>query len=121
SAKVVYALSDADPALLNRGGEAPVQLSNANYRTLLLGLKQSSNYRFHIEASRDGSTCVSPDYALPTTGSLAGAPSVTVDVAQPAAREPGFIVTSSGTSVPDSAYIVDADGEIVWFFPGPIN
>jgi hypothetical protein len=121
SAKIVYALNDADPSLLNRGGDAPVQLSNTNYRTLLLGLKQSSNYRFHIEASRDGSTCVSPDYALPTTGSLAGAPSVTVDVAQPAAREPGFIVTSSGTSVPDSAYIVDADGEIVWFFPGPIN
>jgi Arylsulfotransferase (ASST) len=121
SAKIVYALSDADPSLLNQGGEAPVELANANYRTLLLGLKQSKDYTFHIEASRGGATCLSADYALPTTGSLANAPSVTLNVAQPGAREPGFIVTSSGTSVPDSAYIIDADGEMVWFFPGPLN
>lgn len=121
SAKIVYALSDADPSLLNRGGAAPVQLGNANYRTLLLGLKQSSNYTFHIEASRGAFTCVSPDYTLPTTGVLAGAPSVEVSVAQSGAREPGFIVTSSGTSVPDGAYIIDADGAIVWYFPGPLN
>jgi hypothetical protein len=121
SAKIVYALKDAAPALLNRGGEAPVSLDNASYRTLLLGLKQSSDYTFHIEATRGGATCQSPDYALPTTGTLAGAPSVSVDVTQPARREPGFIVTSSGTFVPDSAYIIDADGEMVWFFPGPLN
>lgn len=121
SAKIVYTLLDADPSVLNRGGEAPVPLDAANHRTLLLGLKQSSNYTFHIEATRGGSTCVSPDYALPTTGTLDGAPAVTVQVAQAAARQPGFIVTSSGTSVPDSAFIIDADGEIVWFFAGPLN
>jgi hypothetical protein len=121
SAKIVYALKGADPSLLNQGGEAPVQLGNAGHRTLLLGLKQTRDYTFHIEATRGGATCQSPDYALPTTGSLAGAPPVTLSVAQAAAREPGFIVTSSGTSVPDSAYIIDADGEIVWFFPGPLN
>ena len=121
SAKIVYTLKNAAASLLNLGGEAPVPLGNANYRTLLLGLKQSQNYAFHIEASRDGSTCVSPDYALPTTGSLPNAPNVTVNVAQPEQREPGFIVTSSGTFVPDSAFIIDADGEIVWFFPGPVD
>jgi hypothetical protein len=121
SAKIVYRLTGADPSLLNQGGEAPVQLGNANYRTLLLGLKQSRDYTFHVEATRGGTTCSSPDYALPTTGSFGGAPPVSVDVAQPDARQPGFIVTSSGTSVPDSAYIIDADGEMVWFFPGPLN
>jgi hypothetical protein len=121
SAKIVYTLKNAAASLLNQGGEAPVQLANANYRTLLLGLKQSKDYAFHIEASRGGSTCVSPDYALPTTGSLPNAPKVTVNVAQPGQREPGFIVTSSGTFVPDSAFIIDADGEIVWFFPGPVD
>ncbi len=121
SAKIVYTLNNADPSLLNLGGEAPVSLSTANYRTLLLGLKQSQSYTFHIEAVRGGATCVSPDYALPTTGSLTNAPNVTVNVAQAAQREPGFIVTSSGTFVPDSAFIIDADGEIVWFFPGPLN
>jgi hypothetical protein len=121
SAKIAYTLNDADPSLLNRGGESPVPLGNAGYRTLLLGLKQSRDYTFHIEATRGGSTCVSPDYALPTTGSFTDAPMVTADVARPGAREPGFIVTSSGTSLPDSGYIIDADGDMVWFFPGPLN
>ena len=121
SAKIVYTLKNAAASLLNQGGEAPVSLGNANYRTLLLGLKQSKDYAFHIEASRGGSTCVSPDYALPTTGVLANAPNVTVNPAQPEMREPGFIVTSSGTFVPDSAFIIDADGEIVWYFPGPVD
>jgi len=121
SAKLVYKLQDAPSSLLNQGGEAPVDLSKPNYRTLLLGLKQSKDYTFHIEATRDGTTCVSADYALPTTGSFAGARPVTVEVAQPDKREPGFIVTSSGTSVPDSAFIIDADGEIVWYAPGPLN
>jgi hypothetical protein len=121
SAKLVYKLKDAPSSILNQGGEAPVNLSKANNRTLLLGLKQSSDYTFHIEATRDGATCLSPDYALPTTGSFAAARPVTVAVAQPDKREPGFIVTSSGTSVPDSAFIIDADGEIVWFADGPLN
>ncbi len=48
-------------------------------------------------------------------------PAVTVSVAQPDKRQPGFIVTSSGTCVPDSAFIIDADGEMVWYAAGPIN
>jgi hypothetical protein len=121
SAKIVYQLKDAPSSLLNQGGEAPVDLSKVNYRTLLLGLKQSRDYTFHIEATRDGATCTSPDYALPTTGSFAAARPVTVEVAQPDKREPGFIVTSSGTSVPDSAFIIDADGDTVWYADGPLN
>ena len=121
SAKVVYRLKDAAASVLNRGGEAPVPLGNAGYRTLLLGLKPSRDYTFHVEATRGGATCVSPDYALPTTGPLTGAPAVAVAVAQPDQRAAGFIVTSSGTFVPDAAFIVDADGEVVWVFPGPVS
>jgi hypothetical protein len=121
SAKIVWTLARAPSWLLNRGGEAPVDLTKPNHRTLLLGLKQASDYIFHVEAVRDGRTCVSPDTALPTTGSLAMSPPVSVEVAQPGKREPGFIVTSSGTSTPNSAFIIDADGEIVWRFEGPEN
>ncbi len=121
SAKIVYRLAGGASSLLNQGGEAPVQLGNPGYRTLLLGLKQSRDYTFHIEATRNGQTCASPDYALPTTGALAGAPQVGVQVAQAGKREPGFIVTSSGTFAPDSAFILDADGEVVWSFAGPLN
>jgi hypothetical protein len=121
SAKIVWTLARAASWLLNRGGEAPVELAKPNHRTRLLGLKQASDYTFHIEAVRDGRTCASPDYPLPTTGSLAMSPVVTVDVSQPDKREPGFIVTSSGTSVPNSAFIIDADGEVVWAVGGPEN
>jgi hypothetical protein len=104
---------------LNRGGEAPVDLEKAGYRTLLLGLKQSRDYVFRIEATRDGRTCMSEDHALPSTGILETARYIDVDVQAPDAREPGFIVTSSGTSLPSSAFIIDADGEIVWYAEGP--
>jgi len=80
SAKIVYNLKSAPSSILNQGGEAPVNLSKPNYRTLLLGLKQSSDYTFHVEATRDGKTCASNDYALPTTGSFATSPPVTVPV-----------------------------------------
>jgi hypothetical protein len=121
SAKIVYALEGAASSVLNRGGEAPVPLAKPNYRTLLLGLKQASAYNFHIEAVRDGQTCRSPDYALPTTGSFATPPSISVAVSQAAKREPGFIVTSSGVFFPNSAFIIDADGDVVWYFDAPVS
>jgi hypothetical protein len=121
SAKIVYALKDAASSISNRGGEAPVDLAKVNYRTLLLGLKQSKDYRFHVEARRDGQTCVSQEFVLPTTGSFASSPAVTVNVSQAGARQPGFIVTSAGTSLPNSAFIIDADGDVVWYADGPVN
>ena len=38
NARIVYTLNGAAGTLLNRGGEAPVKIGNAGYRTLLLGL-----------------------------------------------------------------------------------
>jgi hypothetical protein len=121
SAKIVYALEGASSALLNRGGEAPVELHGPSHRTLLLGLKQASRYTFHVEATLGERTCVSETFELPTTGTFEAARTVGVEVLQPEKREPGFIVTSSGTSLPSSAFIIDADGDLVWYFPGPQN
>lgn len=120
-AKVVYRLDRAAGDVLNRGGAAPVDLTQAHYRTLLLGLKQGRDYTFHVEATRGGQTCVSAEYALPTTGTLANQVSIGLDIVQPEKREPGFVVTSSGTAVPSAAFIIDADGEVVWYFDGPQN
>lgn len=121
SAKIVYRLEAAAASVLNRGGEAPVDLGKPNHRTLLLGLKQSRDYRFHIEASRDGQTCRSPDHVLPTTGRFAESQPATVKVVKADRRQPGFIVASSGVNLPSSAFIVDADGDIVWWTPAPQN
>jgi hypothetical protein len=121
SASIVYVLRGAPSSILNRGGEAPVDLTKPSYRTLLLGLKQASDYTFHIEAVRDGQSCSSPDYALPTTGSFATQPSISVTVSRADERQPGFIVTSSGIFLPPSAFIIDADGDVVWYHAAPEN
>lgn len=121
SARIVWELVGAPSSASNRGGEAPVNLDEPSYRTLLLGLKQQRDYTFYIEATRNGRTCVSEVFALPTTGSFDTTRSVGVEVVQPEKREAGFIVTSSGTSLPSAAFIIDADGELVWHFEGPQN
>jgi len=119
SATIVYELSDPAPGVLNLGGEAVVDLTENEVPTLLLGLKQESDYVFHMVAERDGETCISPSYALPTTGTLAGAPTdIEVTVEQADAREPGFILTSGGY-MGSGAYIIDADGDVVWYTLGP--
>jgi len=123
NATIVYELDGGSSAVLNRGGEAPVDLERDSYRTLLLGLKQESNYRFYIEATVGGEACTSPSYSLPPTGTLDLAPTFSVDVVVPEAREPGFIVTATGyttiTGDDSTAFIIDADGDIVWAAPAP--
>lgn len=121
SAKIVFELVGAPPTLLNVGGAAPVNLSKPNYRTLLLGLKQNSDYTFRIEAVRGEQTCVSDVFALPKTGKPEGAPTErTVVVEQAEARTPGFILTPGGYGG-YGAYIIDADGAVVWYVRGPAD
>ena len=120
SATVVYSLNGADPGVLNAGGTAPVDLTKASHRTLLLGLKPSSDYTFHIEATdTNGIVCQSPDYTLPTTGTLPEAPGISRIASNPAAQAKGFIVTSSGLTYGNYAIIIDADGTVVWYAPTP--
>ncbi len=121
TAQVLYSLDHAGAATLNRTGVAPVNLDAEDHRTLLLGLKPTSDYSFQIEAVRDGHTCRSETFVLPTTGRFSVVPTLTRTVTQPEKRSPGFIVTSSGTSLPASAFIIDADGDIVWYAEGPQN
>lgn len=116
--RIVYKLDDAQESETNRGGVAPVRLDSPNFRTLLLGLKQERDYSFHLELDLEGRTCRTDEYQL-HTGRLETDRKVEVTVVQPALREPGFIVTSSGTSLPNSAFIIDADGDLVWYMEAP--
>ena len=121
SAQVVYTLNNAGAAILNRGGTAPVDLAKSNYQTLLLGLKQSSTYTFHVEAtSMDGTVCKSANRTL-TTGTLSGAPGITRTATNPSAQDVGFIITSTGASGSLPAIIIDADGAVVWSIEAPAN
>ena len=132
SAQIVYTLNNAASGILNKGGTAPVDLTKSNYHTLLLGLKPSSDYTFHIEATASsGTTCKSGDYTLPKTGTLSGAPTVTRTAGTGSSpQEPGFIVTCSGIggggfggpgggTSGNGAFIIDADSTVVWYAAGP--
>jgi hypothetical protein len=121
SAQIVYTLNNADAGILNKGGTAPVNLKNTSYRTLLLGLKPSSTYTFHVEAtSSSGTTCKSADSTL-TTGTLSGAPTVTRTATKPQAQANGFIVACGGIHGGNGVggFILDADGTVVWYSAGP--
>jgi hypothetical protein len=95
------------------GLTAPVDLTEPSNRTLLLGMKASRDYHFHVVAHGGGEDCQSPDQVL-TTGPLPnGLPSVTVTDDQPAARAGGYLVSSFVNAGP--AFILDADGDYVWW------
>ena len=125
SAQVVYTLNNAGANVLNKGGTAPVDLTKTNHRTLLLGLKPSSTYTFHVEVTAGGTTCKSEDKTL-STGTLSGAPNVTRTATTPSAQAGGFIVTcpgvnSAGSSGGTQGYIIDADGTVVWTAQAPAS
>jgi len=114
SANIVFGTAGGTPMT------APATLGQApNFRTLLLGMKGSTEYTFHLEVGNGATTCASPDYTI-TTGAVPNTvPPITREMGpSAAAQDRGFILTGtrSGTSV---ALILDADGDPVWWAPGP--
>ncbi|HEX6764624.1 MAG TPA: aryl-sulfate sulfotransferase [Polyangiaceae bacterium] len=120
SAHIDFGLAGSAPTM-----SAPVSLSEPSYRTLLLGMKAARDYVFRIVATSAAGTCTSQDYTLTTGALAANAPRVTRTVMNAAAQDRGFIVTSGGVAggmgsgVP--AYIIDADGDVVWWAPAPMS
>ena len=110
SAKIDFGLTTS------YGMTAPVDLAQANYRTLLLGMKASRMYHFRITAVSGGSQCQSPDYTIMTGPLATGLVKPTVMTRNAAALSGGFLLT--GQYVQNStgngpAYILNADGDYV--------
>jgi len=102
----------------NYGMTAPVDLTTTDHRTLLLGMKASNTYHFRVVAESGGQQCESSDYTV-TTGVRPNAlrvPTVTTNNA--AALAGGYLVTESykSTMPDDYAFILDADGDLVWWY-----
>jgi len=97
---------------------APVDLTQTNYKTLLVGMKPSTSYVYRIVATSSAGTCTSQDYTI-TTGALTSAPNPTVTILDAASHDKGFIVMSSGLAG-TGAYIIDADGTVVWVDPSGV-
>ena len=110
------------------GMVAPVDLDAGDLRTLLLGLKPSHEYHFRVVASTGTATYTSDD-----TSFMTGPPTDLVSVADfqvidESARERGFIITEFfqlGTGGPAQgrglAFIIDPDGDIVWWHQSSIS
>src|SRR5690606_6098491 len=88
-----------------------------SYRTLLLGMKSEREYRFRIIAN--AGECTSDDYSI-TTGAL---PDEVVrfssEVFDPGAVADGFIISTPGIVRGGPMYIIDRDGDVVWYADAP--
>ena len=107
------------------GTEAPVDLSQPDFRTLLLGMKPDHSYHFRIVATDGTTSYASEDYVIET-----GPPTTLVnlgafEVMNEGARERGFLVTSywqgQGEQDGSIAFIIDADGDIVWWYDSSVD
>lgn len=102
------------------GMTAPVDLSAAGYRTLLLGMKPSRTYHFRIVASDGTATFTSGDYTVATGPPTSLVNVTSFNVIDAAARQRGFVIASHRTNS-TVAFILDADGDVVWWFGGGPN
>jgi hypothetical protein len=103
------------------GLTAPVDKpTSGDNTTLLLGMKQAKTYHYRITATGSDGDCVGPDATIQTGTLMTGLPKISVNTKNKSALYGGFlitgqfVITSSGSGAP--AYIVDADGDIVWAF-----
>jgi hypothetical protein len=102
------------------GFTAPVDLAQASYRTLLLGMKQNKTYHYRITAiAANGDYCTSDDYTIATGSLSSGLPSITTSTKNASALAGGFFITAQYTAAGKSGsptYILDADNEFVWVY-----
>ena len=107
------------------GMVAPVDLSEADFRTLLLGMKPAQPYHFRVVAKVGATTYLSNDYVIQTGPATTLVKLSSFRVVNEAARQRGFIIMSywsgSAGSGTNTAFILDADGEIVWWYPSSVT
>jgi Arylsulfotransferase (ASST) len=115
SAKIDFGLD------VSYGMTAPVPspAPSGSNTTLLLGMKQKRTYHYRISASNGETTCSSDDYTIGAGSLPNGLFTISATTKDASALYGGYLVTGlpavSRNGAP--AYIVDADGEIVWSYP----
>jgi len=99
--------------------ETPVDM-DPYYRAVLLGMPTTTEHHFRVIVMNGTEACIGEDQTI-TTGSLpagGGIGNATVEPGPSSAPiEPGFIVNATYNS--DWLYILNAEGELVWYFPTP--
>lgn len=103
------------------GLTAPVDLNETDYRTLLLGMKQSHDpYHFRITAWSGDTPCVGADqvFASKTAFRPGALRAPTVTTQNRSALYGGYLITEGFrlSILSDYAFILDEDGEAVWWY-----
>lgn len=101
----------------NYGIQAPIDFTQTSNRTLLLGMKASKTYHYKITVSDGGNTCSSADQTI-MTGALpnGGLPQLTVTTNNKSGLYGGFLVTGTYTGSKIQSFILDVDGDYVWWY-----
>jgi hypothetical protein len=100
----------------NYGMAAAVDLNEPNYHTLLLGMKPSSDYHARVVVEGGGASCAGDDFTLQTGPAPTSLPNITIATNDASKVFGGYMVT--GTYQTGPAYIMDADGDFVWWYDG---
>ena len=104
--------------------EAEVDLSEPDYRTLLLGMKPNTTYYVQVVAQNGTETYTSEVLPLETDYLLNGLPVLNVTTYDESRLYGGFTINCTGTAgttgmeTPDKTYafIFDRDGDMVWAY-----
>jgi hypothetical protein len=101
------------------GMTAPVDLTRADYRTVLVGMKPERTYHFRIVASDGSETYMSDAHTLTTGAPPSEFPIMSFSVPFPDRVDEGFFIGSFwsiSTGEPWTVFILDTDGDVVWWF-----
>ncbi len=98
------------------GQRAPLNVDATDYRTLMLGMRQSTEYHYRVVATSGGSVCTSGDAVFTTGSAPEGVPTPMVTVTSASDVTPGYVVTSNQRYI----VIYDHTGELVWWYQTPI-
>lgn len=119
-ARVEFTLNDADAGVINTGSGGPISLEGTTHRALLLGLKPERTYTYRIVVTAGSTACTSADRMFSTGEGPATAPIFTRTATNPAAQARGFIITTAtADGVPTMTYVIDSDGDVVWWAVPP--
>jgi hypothetical protein len=94
-----------------------VDLTDPNFRTLLLGMKADREYHFRVVASAGEQSCASPDQTLRTgipPNSILG--KFEVNTPLPDQQAEGYLLTSLFNGGGGPAFILDEDRDPVWWY-----
>jgi hypothetical protein len=108
------------------GMAAPVDLTRAGYRTVLVGMKPARSYHFRIVATDGSHTYTSDDRTLTTGAPLATSLLAGFDLKTPGRVDKGFFITSywnlaAANDTTWMAFILDTDGDVVWWYTDPAD